>query len=251
MKEYGGNIPQNPELLRALPGIGEYTAGAIASEASDLPTPAVDGNVLRIITRLTGDFSDITNGSFKKQVTARLAEIYPPYRCSDFTQSLMELGAVVCVPNGMPDCGRCPLAELCRAKRDDLISQLPVKQPKKQRQIQERSVFLITDGVKIGIRKRPEKGLLASMWELPGAEAFLREREIQTFLKEVGISTLSVEPLCRAKHIFTHIEWHMQGYQVICSSCSDSLIWATPDDLTEKFPLPSAFRPFLKRQHSK
>ena len=117
MEEYGGQLPDDYEKLLSLKGIGSYTAGAIASIAYGIPVPAVDGNVLRIITRLTQDESDIMKQSVKKRVEQALLEVMPQKRAGVFNQALMELGATVCVPNGAPLCEACPWKEFCLAKK--------------------------------------------------------------------------------------------------------------------------------------
>lgn len=171
VSEYSGILPVSYEELLALKGIGSYTAGAIASIAYDIPVPAVDGNVLRVFSRITEDRQDIMKQSVRRQVEEKLLEIMPKEAPGDFNQALMELGAVVCVPNGPARCTECPIAEFCRAYHHGTVDELPVKAPKKKRTIENRTVFVIQDGERTAIHKRPEEGLLAGLYELPNAKA--------------------------------------------------------------------------------
>ena len=143
MENFGGVFPNTYDGIRSLAGVGDYTAGAVASIAFGLPVPAVDGNVLRVVTRVTGDAGDITAPAVKRRITEALRQIIPTEAPGQFNQAMMELGATVCLPNGAPLCGRCPAAEFCRARLEDRIGQLPVKAPKKARRIERRSVYLI------------------------------------------------------------------------------------------------------------
>ena len=132
VSEYEGELPRDPAILRTLPGIGDYTAGAIASIAFGERVPAVDGNVLRVLARLNDDPSDIADPATKKRVFAELSACMPE-DAGTFNQALMELGATVCVPNGLPDCDACPLAAVCEAKKHGTVAALPKKSPKKPR----------------------------------------------------------------------------------------------------------------------
>ena len=169
MAEHGGVIPASFEALKKLPGIGDYTAGAIGSIAFQIPVPAVDGNVLRVISRVLYRRDNILDAKVKRRIEGEIKEILPE-RTGDFNQSLMELGATVCLPNGAPKCNECPLQELCRAHLVGDEESLPVKTKAKKRKIEQRTVFLLVCDGKIALRKRPEKGLLAGLWELPSQE---------------------------------------------------------------------------------
>ena len=167
MESFGGVFPNTYDGIRSLAGVGDYTAGAVASIAFGLPVPAVDGNVLRVVTRITGDPGDITAPAVKRRITESLRQIIPTEAPGQFNQAMMELGATVCLPNGAPLCDRCPAAEFCRARLEDRIGQLPVKAPKKARRIERRSVYLIVSEQGVALRRRPDKGLLAGLWEYP------------------------------------------------------------------------------------
>lgn len=240
---YDGELPQTAQELRKLPGIGEYTAGAIASIAFGQPEPAVDGNVLRVIMRLTACKEDITQPKVKKEVTQLLRSIYPSGKAaSDLTQGIMELGEVICIPNGEPKCAACPLNAVCRAHRNNETALYPVKSAKKARKIQELTVFMLFCDGKLALHRREDKGLLAGMWEFPNTEGHLTREEAEKFLEQKGLSPVCCEPCGKAKHIFTHIEWHMTGYQAQCRTQSSAFEWKTADEIPESCALPSAFR---------
>lgn len=277
LKEYGGIMPSDYEELLKLKGIGSYTAGAISSIAFGKPVPAVDGNVLRVISRVTADDSDIMKQSVRKNMEQHLLKLMtqhnideedagcyileeqnedidfehrtnnPPhqmrralsggYGCQleiekcqvanansksslyhvipqIFNQALMELGAMVCVPNGTPHCEVCPWKELCEARKQKRISELPVKKKAKERRIEEKTVLIVKDGEQIALHKRPKKGLLAGLYELPNIEGHLTEQEVTDYLRKQGYEPVRIQKVCDAKHIFSHVEWHMKGYVV-------------------------------------
>ena len=225
MEEYGGVIPSDYEELRKLKGIGNYTAGAIASIAYGKAVPAVDGNVLRVITRVTADDSDIMKESTRKSIEQRLFDIMNSVQDkktgvipSIFNQALMELGATVCVPNGAPHCDKCPWNGLCEAKRQNRIDEIPVKTKAKQRKIEKKTVLIIKDGEQLALHKRPEKGLLAGLYELPNISEHQSEENILAYIRKQGYEPVRIQPLCDAKHIFSHVEWHMKGYVVFVAS---------------------------------
>lgn len=225
MESYGGEIPSDYHELLKLKGIGHYTAGAIASIAYGKPVPAVDGNVLRVISRVTADNSDIMKQQVRTHMEEKLAELMGTFGLSKgagtglkpqiFNQALMELGALVCVPNGEPHCGECPWREICRARLENRIGEIPVKKKAKERRIEERTVLIIRDGDKVAIRKRPEKGLLAGLYELPNCDGYMDYDAIVKYVRKMGFSPLRIQPLEEAKHIFSHVEWHMKGYAVL------------------------------------
>lgn len=245
-EQYDGKMPNNHKALLSLPGIGDYTAGAIASIAFGLSEPAVDGNVLRVCARVNGDFRSIDDPKVKRDFRAQLVEIMPEGRSGDFNQALMELGATVCIPNGVPRCGDCPILHLCHAFHEKTWDCIPVRTPKKARTTQERTVIVARCGELVGIRRRPDTGLLARMWELPAYEGKLEPREIRAQLEKDGWRVEKLLALSPAKHIFTHIEWHMIGYYAELSKPIPDLVWVTPDELRGAYALPSAFRAFLR-----
>jgi A/G-specific adenine glycosylase len=245
-EHFGGELPADAAELRKLPGIGEYTAGAIASIAFGLPEPAVDGNVLRVAARLQNSRENISQPAVKKELRDRLQKVYPKGRASAFTQSLMELGATVCLPNGEPLCGECPLAGLCEAYRAGTQNELPVKAAKPERRVEKRTIFLILSGETAALRRRPETGLLAGMWEFPCAKGTLTREQAEKVLAEWGVVPETMEPLPAAKHIFSHVEWHMTGYLVKTAKPVLGFVWASPEEVLGDYPVPSAYRAYLK-----
>ncbi len=245
VNEFQGEIPKEYHLLRSLPGIGDYTAGAISSIAFGKPKAAVDGNVLRVIIRLLGDYRDISSQTLKKEVATSLESIYPKDRCGDFTQSLMELGAVVCLPNGTPKCEVCPLCDHCVAHLQQITDELPVKPKKKKRKIQKLDVLILRYQDKIALEKRTSNGLLQGLWQLPNLPSGA-ENQIRDYLKEQNIDYTSILPAGKAKHIFTHIEWQMNAYIISCTNQNESFCWVTQKEQKENYSLPSAFQHFSK-----
>lgn len=236
-RDYGGVFPSDYPSIRALPGVGDYTAGAIGSIAFGLPVPAVDGNVLRVVARLTGDGRDVSLPAVRRDFTQALARVIPTKSPGDFNQAMMELGATVCLPNGAPLCRLCPARDFCAAHSRGLTDKLPVKAPKKPRRVEERTVYLIFHRGRVALRKRPDRGLLAGLWEFPHVLAG----------EELPYPTQGAVFAGTGKHIFTHIEWRMTA----CTLCphSDVLppgwVWASEEDLRTRYSLPSAFSPFF------
>ena len=245
MIDYHGVFPDTYEAILALKGIGNYTAGAISAFAYGIPKPAVDGNVLRVISRLTGSREDIAKQSVRKRVEDMLEPIIPKDAASDFNQGLIELGAIVCVPNGEPKCGECPLSCFCEARRQGTVSEIPVKSRGKARRIEERTVFLFKDGKKLAIRKRPPKGLLASLYEFPNVQGSMSMEEAVAYSKGIGLMPVRMKALGNAKHIFSHIEWHMTGYEIIVDELERTnekgFLFIRAEEIGEEYPVPSAF----------
>ena len=243
MERHGGVFPSDYADIRALKGVGDYTAGAIASICFEQPTPAVDGNVLRVITRLTGDDRCIGEEATKRDIRAALARVYPAGRCGAFTQALMELGATVCLPNGAPDCAHCPVAALCRS-RDGGWKSLPVKAAKKTRRQEQLTVFLLRCGEQTAVRKRPETGLLAGMWEFPNVPGHLSPAAAIAQAEAWDVHPIDLTGSLRRTHIFTHVEWDMQCYLLRCGETPPAFFWADSQALRGQVALPTAFRMF-------
>jgi len=247
VERYGGQLPDDYDALLSLPGVGPYTAGAVASIAFGLPVPAVDGNVLRVWSRLCADGADIADPVVKKRVEAAFAEIMPEGESGQFNQSLMELGATVCVPNAVPKCEICPVRTFCDAHIAGKETNYPRKRPKPPRRVEERTLLLLERGGHIAVRQRVGKGLLASLWELPGFDGALGKDEAVAAVRSLGLEPLRLTPLFPYKHIFTHIEWHITGWRVKLGPDGEGigLTWTTAAELSGERPLPSAFRPYL------
>lgn len=245
--DYAGVFPSEYAQIRSLSGIGDYTAGAIASICFDAPTPAVDGNVLRVYSRLLADDANIDLQTTKKRITRKLQETYPRKNPGIATQALMELGATVCVPNGAPRCDVCPVAEICQARKQDTWRDLPVRSEKKKRKIVDKTVFILLTEDTVALHKRSASGLLAGMWEFPNVDAKLDKQEAVT--QVTGWQAEPVDLLMQTSytHIFSHVEWHMTAYYIRCRKTNKKWKWVTKESLDETYALPSAFRPFREQ----
>ncbi len=263
MEKYSGKLPKDSVELRKLPGIGAYTAGAISSIAYNKIAAAVDGNVLRVIMRLWGSFEDITKEAVKKSIGTELEKVMPAQYPGAFNQSLMELGAMVCLPNGKPLCEECPVVKWCTAYKNNTQLMLPVKSPKKPRKMEEKTILVVDTPQGILIRKRPETGLLASLWEYPSLDGKLDSDEVQKQILSTGLFVEEIQPLGDAKHLFSHIEWHMIGYYIKTAATMDSCRAVAEEDtssisflsgcfpvapkkLLEEYSIPSAFDAYKK-----
>ena len=243
MENHGGVFPSTFKEVLSLPGIGDYTAGAICSIAFGLPTPAVDGNVLRVIARITDDDTPIDLPAYKKSVREQLEAIYP-YRAGDFTQALMELGATLCGPNWAPRCGECPCREFCLARKNGTAEILPVKLPKKGRRMEDMTLFIASCDGRYAIRKRPGEGLLADLWEFPHVPGKLDTAEAMEAAGALGLRPVEILRSLDRKHIFTHIQWQMRGYFLEVTECTEGLVWLTAEEIRRDAALPTAFRQF-------
>ena len=247
---YNGQMPQDYEQIKGLSGIGNYTAGAISSFAFGIPKPAVDGNVLRVISRFHASYEDIMKTSTRKHIEEEIEGIIPENAASDFNQGLIELGAIVCVPNGEPKCDICPIAKLCKANQKSVQMELPVKKKAKDRRIEKRTILNIKDEEKIAIQKRPEKGLLAGLYEFPNLEGHLTRKQLIEYAKSIGMMPVRIKKLENAKHIFSHVEWHMTGYEIIVDelekTCRMDMIFADKKEVMGKYPIPTAFSEYTQ-----
>lgn len=248
MVDHEGIFPDTYEEILQLKGIGNYTAGAISAFAYGIPKPAVDGNVLRVISRITGSYEDIMKQSVRKKIENTLEQVIPSDAASDFNQGLIELGAIVCVPNGEPKCEECPVKEYCIACKENLTAEIPVKKKAKTRKIEERTILIFKDGKRIAIRKRPAKGLLAGLYEFPNVEGKLSMDEVTEYSKTIGLMPVRVQELPEAKHIFSHIEWHMTGYEVIVDELEKTnekgFLFIHPEEIRKEYSIPSAFEKY-------
>lgn len=245
--QYSGEFPRDYHSILALPGIGDYTAGAICSIAFNLPTPAVDGNVLRVVSRLTDDASPIDLPETKVRVRKLLEEIYPPQAC-EFTQALMELGATLCGPNRKPDCEHCPCREQCLSCKNGTCEQLPVKAPKKEKRQEERTVFIFSCDGAYALEKRPNKGLLAGMWQFPNITGKYETAQVIAEAEKLGIVPKELLRTVHRKHIFTHIVWNMDGVYLEVKERSPAFQWFTPEEINAQAALPTAFRLFWEEE---
>ena len=243
--QYGGQFPKQYEDIRALPGIGPYTAGAIASICFNRPYAAVDGNVLRIITRMTENDAPIDSMQTKSEIAAQLEKIYPKTDCGQFTQALMELGATVCTPKS-PKCAECPANNFCCAYAGGTMLQYPVKQPKKDKRLEEHTVFLLQCGDSYALTKRTESGLLCGLWQLPNVLGKLDVNQALHTAESFGVQPAELYKQMHRVHIFTHIKWQMTCYHILCTKKASDFIWATAQEIQTNYALPTAFRMFFE-----
>ncbi len=253
MVDYHGVFPSDYEEIRSLTGIGSYTAGAISSFAFGKPEPAVDGNVLRVLTRILADHSDIMKQSTKTKMEKALRKVIPADSPSDFNQGLIELGAIVCVPNGEPKCQECPVSHLCRAREEGQISEFPVKKKAKARRIEDKTILVFRDDEEIAIGKRDKKGLLAGLYELPNVPGHLSRKEVENYCKEIGLLPIRIKKLPAAKHIFSHVEWHMIGYDIRVDELEKTnkkeFLFIHPGEIEKTYPIPAAFEMYMPKEY--
>lgn len=243
VSDFGGELPRTCASLKTFPGIGEYTAAAIASINFSEPVAAVDGNLLRVAARVSGCGEDIMDAKVRRLFRQRLDAAIDANRPGAYNQAMMDLGATVCLPNGAPKCEICPARTMCEAYKNGLTEVLPVRAKKKSRRVEERTVLLLFQGGKVALRKRPDTGLLAGLWEYPNLPESLDEAGALLALAQMGLSAESIAPAGSAKHIFTHIEWDMKGYFADVAGENDDLIWADADAF-DAFALPTAFKKY-------
>lgn len=241
--QYGGELPRSAAELQKLPGIGAYTAAAIASINFGEPVAAVDGNLLRVAARVSGCGEDIMDAKVRRDFQRRLDAVIDRTRPGAYNQAMMDLGATVCLPNGAPLCAQCPARSFCEAYRQRLTDVLPVRSAKKERRAEERTVFLIRKGNLLAVHQRPDTGLLASLTEFPNVSGSLDEAGAAITLAQRGLTVKSIMPIGTAKHVFTHIEWQMKGYLAdVQGECGD-FRWVTGEEL-ETLTIPTAFKKF-------
>ena len=254
MEEYDGKMPAECEELCKLPGIGSYTAGAVSSIAYGKKAPAVDGNVLRVLSRIMLDGRNILDAKVKKSVEQELYFVIPDHRPGDFNQAMMELGAMVCLPNGKPKCEECPLRGFCGAYRQGCMMEYPKKAPKKARKAEEKTVLVMQDETRVALAKREERGLLAGFYEFPCLPGKQSDRQVLEYLKRLGFVSLRIQKIGEAKHIFTHKEWHMTGYLIRTDELANQktaaekagFIFAEKEEIERNYPLPSAYAAYAK-----
>lgn len=278
VSDYSGELPESYEELLKLPGIGPYTAGAIASIAFHQAVPAVDGNVMRVISRISGDDRDIMQNSTRKEMEKIVRQLIPPEEVHHFNQALMELGALICIPNGNPKCGECPVQSLCYAYEEGKQADFPVKKPKKERSIEEKTVLIfMNEEGRVLLQQRPDKGLLAGLWGFPSINAKISEQQLIRHLDSLSLTFKRIVKIEHSKHIFSHIEWHMDGFWIVLSnSCStgqlqfdavdvsslldctvretatekpyiiQSKVWVNLEEIKQHYSIPTAFKTYIR-----
>ncbi|MCL1796437.1 MAG: A/G-specific adenine glycosylase [Clostridia bacterium] len=238
VKGYSGVFPKDVDVLRKLPGIGAYTAGAVASIAFGVRTPAVDGNVERVVSRLCGIRDDVGVPSVKRRIRSEAEAMMPRERCGDFNQAMMELGARICQP--APRCELCPVRQFCDASLAGDADALPVKQRKAPQRVVVRTVMLVFHERAVLLHRRDEK-LLHGLWCFPGFDRLQTPAEAVKRLEELRIHAVYAETIGSARHTFTHIIWEMtlMVFRAASRSAPDGWIWADLAALAS-LPLPTA-----------
>ena len=247
VEKHGGVFPGKYEEIRSLPGIGDYTAGAICSICFDRPTPAVDGNVLRVVSRILEDPTPIDLPAQKKKVNALLTAVYPA-EAGEFTQALMELGATLCGPNWKPRCGECPCRAFCGGAIHGTAEQFPVKLPKKGKRVEEKTVFILSCDGRYALQKRPDAGLLAGLWQFPNVAHKLETAEALAAVEAMGLRPRDIRKSVERKHIFTHIRWEMRGIYMEVAELAGEFTWLTAEEIRASAALPTAFRQFWEER---
>lgn len=240
IEEYHGLIPDNQADLESLPGIGTYTSGAVLSIAYNKPYTAVDGNVLRVFARILGNKNNIKDPLIKKEIREVVMELLPDGRIGDYNQALMEIGATVCKPNGVPDCNKCPLQSFCIAYQEDLLDLIPMKQPKKKRRQEDKTIFILNFNNTFAIERRPNIGLLAGLYQFPNTEGHMSLSDVQKRYP----NSLSILPISSSKHIFSHIEWTMQGYYIELSEPINDFLFMSKEEIDTNYSIPTAFKTY-------
>lgn len=249
--DYGGQMPESYEELLKLPGIGPYTAGAVASIAFGLPVPAVDGNVIRVFSRILAYGEPVMTAKGRRVIHQAVEEVISTERPGDFNQAVMELGATICLPNGAPLCGACPVKNCCRAYKTGTQMDYPVLPIKKNRRIEEQTVLLLTRDGQFLAEKRPEGGLLAGLLQFPMQPGHLTESQVEEWVRQLGFSDAKISLGIFSKHLFSHVEWHMTSYEVYVKDRfiredGEGPIWIEAQNLYE-ITLPTAFRSFRRQ----
>lgn len=237
-EQFDGKLPTTYDELCTLAGIGSYTAGAIASIAYNEKVAAVDGNVLRVFSRILCSEDDIGKEATKKKFQSLLLDYIPEGKSDVFNQAVMELGALICIPNGAPRCNICPVHTNCLAYLNGKVHTLPIKEKKKQRRIEKRCIVIVKKEHKIYLRKRSNQGLLAGLYEFINLEGTYTKKQLGALFPM--FSTIQKAP--SAKHVFSHVEWHMQGYFCESESWLDDGIWVDFEELETTYAIPSAFK---------
>ena len=252
VEHYGGKLPETAAELRKLPGIGDYTAGAIASIAYGQPESAVDGNVLRVLSRILASDEDIMQPATRRRMAALLREQYPSGEAAGLlTEGLMELGETLCVPKGEARCALCPVRTHCLAHAQGRTADYPVKAAPRPRRIEERTVLLLRCGKRFAIRRREDRGLLAGLWEFPNEAGRPDEQTLRAALEARGARILAMAPCGAARHVFTHVEWQMLGWLVDCAEPWGEFLWLRADEIAAGYSIPTAFRAYQKLLEAK
>ncbi len=209
-----GKFPETVDELKKLPGVGDYTAAAIASMAFNKPEPAIDGNLLRIFSRLEFFTGNVLTTKAKREAYQFFKRIIPKERPGDFNQALMDLGSIICLPKGDIHCSRCPWQKSCKAYSSGKETELPNRGEKKRKKLVEKTILLLYDSKQLVLQKRPSEGLLAGLYEFPHLAGRLTKKELENRMKKAGLRAEEVKKLPKQRHLFSHLEWQMQAFAI-------------------------------------
>lgn len=248
--KYQGKVPDSKENILDISGVGPYTAGAILSIAYNKPLPAVDGNVMRVISRIYNLFDDISKGKTRSKIENIVEQLIPEEIPGDFNQALMELGALICTPKS-PHCLLCPVLELCEGRKEGNEEKLPIKAKKKSPKVIYRISLVIQTEDKVVLVKRPSEGLLANMWELPSIEhtsPLFKEEWEENIYNHFRLIPQLQEVWMNVQHTFSHIHWNLQIYELnqYEGKLPDYFTWINKDQLSE-LAFPKAYQEAIKR----
>ena len=249
---HNGKIPETRKELLKVPGIGPYTAGAVLSIAYGKPTAAVDGNVMRVFSRLFLIYEDISEGSTKKEMEKLCESVVSTVNPSAFNQGLMELGAMICTPTS-PKCEICPLAFICKAREAGVQETLPIKKKKEPIKRINMELALLQKEDKILLTKRPSEGLLANLWALPATEEMVNSTSGKGIVMELqenyGIEAVDPQAILEKSHIFTHMKWNMRIFRLKLLSIVDidypEIQWVSLEEI-DRYAIPTAFLKVIK-----
>ena len=241
VKEHGGCLPADVPSLRALPGVGDYTAGAIASIAYGIPAAAVDGNVERVICRYYAIEETVGTPAVRRMIAQKTQALVPRERPGAFANAMMEMGATMCTPKN-PKCLLCPVREGCAGFARGIAAQLPVKPKKKAQRVENRAVLLVLCEGRVLVVKREEK-LLGGLYVFPDVLEANDPAALCAHMESLGVSAAYDERLGHAKHVFSHIIWEMDVHLLQANACSDvpGGQWVTREELAA-LPLPTAVK---------
>ena len=248
VESFAGEIPMGKAELLSLPGVGEYTSRAIRSIAFHQKEIAVDGNLIRVYSRLNEDGEENLE-TLKEHCESYFKKALDQEDPSHFNQALTDLGEMLCLPKAAPLCKDCPLKAYCQSAKDGTMLSYPSPKKAKEKKQEAWTLFLIETDQEIALNKRPDKGLLASLYEFPMKEGTLSEEEAKRYLQTQGIPATKLEAIGQSEHVFSHLVWELQGYRIILQEkpANSPWIWAKKNALKEAYPLPSAFRYFKKK----
>ena len=238
-----GGFPRDVKGLQKLPGVGEYTAGAIASIAFGLPEPAIDGNQIRVLSRAFGVRVNAASPEGKRALREAALSQIPPERPGDFNQAMMGLGALICTPR--PNCETCPVRDECDALRAGDAQTLPVLPPKVSKRDERRAVAMVFRENAVLVRRRPDEGLLPGLYEFPSFPGARTPEDVREGLREMGVEPENLTPAGSARHVFTHLVWQMDGWFCEASAVGEGEF--VEAEALKALPFPTALRAFREK----